>query len=131
MEVLRPRQHFLLLRINRSGGLDRLTKKKISYPGRDKRGFLLQTVQTVSGAHPTSYSVGTEGSFPGVIQLGRDADQSLLRRAEVKNQWNYTFTPPVWLYGMDRDKCILLPFSRDGSALRSCLLLGSRGKEVW
>jgi hypothetical protein len=31
----------------------------------DKEFFLLQVVQTGSGVHPTSYPMGTGGSFPG------------------------------------------------------------------
>jgi hypothetical protein len=41
---------------------------------------LLHSVQTGSGVHSTSYSVGTGGSFPG----GK----------AVKKMWMYTSTPP-------------------------------------
>jgi hypothetical protein len=42
-------------------------------------------VQTGSGAHPASYSVGTGGPFPGgKARPGRDADHSPQSSAEVK-----------------------------------------------
>jgi hypothetical protein len=42
-------------------------------------------VQTGSGAHPASCTMGTGGSFPGGKALpGRDADHSPPSRAEVK-----------------------------------------------
>jgi hypothetical protein len=42
-------------------------------------------VQTLSGAQPASYPMGTRGPFPGgKAQLGRDADRSPPSSAEVK-----------------------------------------------
>jgi hypothetical protein len=42
-------------------------------------------VQTASGAHPASCTVGTGGPFPGgKAQSERDADHSPLSSAEVK-----------------------------------------------
>jgi hypothetical protein len=55
---------------------------------------LLQVVQTGSGVHPTSYPMGTGGSFPGVKRPGREADHSPPSSAEVKKMWIYTSTPP-------------------------------------
>ncbi|PNF30032.1 hypothetical protein B7P43_G05837 [Cryptotermes secundus] len=49
-------------------------------------------VQTASGVHPTSYTMGTGGSFPGVKRLGREADHSPPSRGQEK--WIYTSTPP-------------------------------------
>jgi hypothetical protein len=44
-------------------------------------------VQTVSGAHPAFYPMGTGGSFPGgKAWPGRDADHSPPSSAEVKNE---------------------------------------------
>jgi hypothetical protein len=45
-------------------------------------------VQTGSGAHPTSYPVGTKDSFPGVERPGREADHLPAPNAEVKNVWS-------------------------------------------
>jgi hypothetical protein len=44
-------------------------------------------VQTGSGAHPASCTVGTGGSFPGgKARPGRDADRSPRSSAEVKKE---------------------------------------------
>jgi len=37
---------------------------------------------------------------PRVEWLGCEADHSPPSSAEIKNEWNYTFTPPVCLKGM-------------------------------
>jgi hypothetical protein len=58
-----------------------------------KKFSLLHIVQTGSGVHPTSYKMGTGGSFPGVKQQGREADHSPPTSAEVKKMWLYTSTP--------------------------------------
>jgi hypothetical protein len=50
--------------------------------------------QTGSGAHPTSYTVGTGTSFPGVKRPGREADHLPPTSAEVKKMWIYTSTSP-------------------------------------
>jgi hypothetical protein len=33
----------------------------------------------------------------------REVDHSSPPRAEVKNEWSYTFAPPICLHGVDRD----------------------------
>ena len=43
-------------------------------------------------------------SFPRVKRPGRDLDHSHPSSAEIKNGWRHTSTPPICLYGMDRDK---------------------------
>jgi hypothetical protein len=44
-------------------------------------------VQTGSGAHPASCTMGTGGPFPGSkARQGRDADHSLPSSAEVENE---------------------------------------------
>jgi hypothetical protein len=55
---------------------------------------LLHIVQTDSGVHPTSYKMGTGGSFPGVKRQGREAYHSPPTSAEVKKMWIYTSTLP-------------------------------------
>jgi hypothetical protein len=59
-----------------------------------KKFSLLHIVQIGSGVHPTSYELGTEGSFPGVKRQGREADHSPPTSAEVKKMWIYTSTHP-------------------------------------
>jgi len=48
-----------------------------------ERFFVL--VQTVSGAHPASYTMGT-GIFPGVKPRGRGFDHPPPYRAEIKER---------------------------------------------
>jgi hypothetical protein len=60
----------------------------------DQESSLLHIVQTSSGVHPTSYTMGTWGSFPGVERSGREADHSPPTSAEVKIMWIYKYTPP-------------------------------------
>jgi hypothetical protein len=44
-------------------------------------------VQTGSGAHPASCTMGTGGPFPGAkARQGRDADHSPLSSADVENE---------------------------------------------
>jgi hypothetical protein len=50
---------------------------------------LLYVVQTGSGVHPTSYTMGT-----GVKRPEREADHSPPTSAEAKKMWIYTSTPP-------------------------------------
>ena len=53
-----------------------------SNPDTCKYFLLLQNIQTGSGDHLSSYSVGAGGSS----------------RAEVKNEWSYTSAPPIRLH---------------------------------
>jgi hypothetical protein len=52
-------------------------------------GSLLHVVQTGSGVHPTSYSMGIGSSFPG-----GETNHSPPTSAEVETMWIYTSTPP-------------------------------------
>jgi hypothetical protein len=55
---------------------------------------LLHIIQTSSGAHPVSYSMGTGGFFPRGKAAGHEAHHSPPTSAEIKKMWNYTFIPP-------------------------------------
>jgi hypothetical protein len=69
---------------------------RASIPGRDSNGILslCHRVQAGSGAHPASYPMGTWDSCSGGKAAGRrKADHSRASSAEVKNAWNYTYTP--------------------------------------
>jgi hypothetical protein len=59
-----------------------------------KKFLLLHIVQTCSGVQPTSYKMGTGGSFPGVKRQGRETGHSPPSSAEIKKMWIYTSTPP-------------------------------------
>jgi hypothetical protein len=51
-------------------------------------------VQTISGAHPASCTMGTGSPIPGAkAWLGHDADHSLLSSAEVENKELYLLSP--------------------------------------
>ena len=56
-------------------------------------------VQTGSGIHPASYTMGT-GSFLGVKQLGCGFDHPPPSSAEVKERVEYTSSPPLGLRGL-------------------------------
>jgi len=45
---------------------------------------------------------GYRGSFLEVKQLGHGIYHSAPSSVEVKNEWCYTFTPPICLHGMER-----------------------------
>jgi hypothetical protein len=52
-------------------------------------------IQTGSGAHPASCTMGTGGFFPGgKARPGRDADHSPLSSAEVVNEQELYFLSP-------------------------------------
>jgi hypothetical protein len=56
-------------------------------PAGEKDFSSILYVQTGSGAHPASCSVGTGGPFPeGKVRPGRDADHSPPSSAEVMNE---------------------------------------------
>jgi hypothetical protein len=61
---------------------------------------LRHDIQTGSGAHLTSYPMGTGGSFREAKRPGRETDQSPPSSAEVKQAWSYTSTPPIRHYGI-------------------------------
>jgi hypothetical protein len=56
--------------------------------------LLLHVVQTGSGVHPTSHTMGTGSSSPGVKRPGREVDHSPPTSPEVKKMWIYTSIPP-------------------------------------
>jgi len=76
--------------------------------GDDSNFSLRHCVQTDSGAHPASHQIDTGGSSQGVKRPGHEADLSHPSGTEVKNTWNYTFTPPyvfvAWYLLKPRDK---------------------------
>jgi hypothetical protein len=56
-------------------------------------------VQTVSEAHPASYTRGT-GSLPGVKRPGRVDDHPPHLTPRLKKEWSYTSTHPLGLRGL-------------------------------
>jgi hypothetical protein len=80
---------------------------------------LLQHIQAGRRAHPASYSI--DSGFSSVLKRPRrDVNHPSSSTAEIKNEWSYTSTPPIWLHGVNRDSfthlyflssCLQLPFS--------------------
>ena len=56
-------------------------------------------VQTGSGAHPASYTMGT-GSFQGVKRPGRGANHPPNLVPRLKKEYSYTSTPLLGLRGL-------------------------------
>jgi hypothetical protein len=60
---------------------------EVRSPAGAKDFFSSLCVQTGSGAHPASCTLGTGGPFPGAkARPGRDADHSPLSTAEVEHE---------------------------------------------
>jgi hypothetical protein len=79
-----------------------------------------KTVQTGSGAHPASYSVGTDALSPCVKWPGREVDHIPTSSTDLKNEWSYTSTHPIRLHGVNRDSFtsyILLQSSQTNSGI--------------
>jgi hypothetical protein len=62
---------------------------RVRFPAGAGNFSLHQRVQNGSGTHPTSYPIGTMGSFPGVRRQGRESDHShLVPRSKI--EWGCT-----------------------------------------
>jgi len=48
--------------------------------------------------------------FPRVKQLGHEFDHPPASSANIKNEWQCTSTPPLGIYGADRDNLIFILF---------------------
>jgi hypothetical protein len=66
-----------------------------------------QTYQTDLKAHSVSVPMAS-GFFPGAKQAKRDVDHSHPPGSKVKHEWTYTFTPSIYIHGVDRDNCTFL-----------------------
>jgi hypothetical protein len=78
-----------------------------SNPGRGKRYFSIQKVQTDSRAHPEFYSTRTK--FLSLGWPGSGTDHSLASTAEVKEQVVLYLYSPIRLHGVEREDFSLLP----------------------
>ena len=67
-------------------------------PGWGQKIFLLQNIQTSSGA--TQWLLGTLNIK--LEQLGHEADRSSLSVAKI--EWHHTFSSAVCLHDVDRDR---------------------------
>jgi hypothetical protein len=64
------------------------------------RIFLLHYTQTGSGAHPTSCSVVTTGSFLGVKHLGHEADHLTSSQCQGQDYAYQYIHSPIHLHGV-------------------------------
>jgi hypothetical protein len=66
-----------------------------SIPGRGREFFFCSSPRADRlGAHYAAYTMGTSGSLDaGIRRPGREAHNSLLSSAKVKNVWSYTSIP--------------------------------------
>ena len=71
--------------------------------GQDIFFFLLQNVQTSSGAHPATYLIGTGVRSQAVKWQEHKVNHISTSSAEFKNEWSCTSSPPICLHGTDRD----------------------------
>jgi hypothetical protein len=68
---------------------------EVRSPAEDKGFFSNLCVQTGSGAHPASCTMGTGGPFPGAkARPRRDADHSPPSSADVKNEYELYLLSP-------------------------------------
>ena len=63
---------------------------------------VLLSTRTSSWAQLAFYSMGAGALSTGVKWSGSKPDQSLRCSAEVKNEWRFTPTPPIYLNGRHR-----------------------------
>jgi hypothetical protein len=71
----------------------------VRFPVGGKRFFSIR-IQTGSQAQPTSYPMGTGGSFPGIKRPGGDTDHSPPSSAEVKNSGTIPPLPHTSSHGL-------------------------------
>lgn len=80
----------------------------MSMPGRATNFSLVPKIQIGSAAHPALYTMCIGVLSPEVKGQGDKPDHSRPSSAGVKNEWNYTSSPPMWVYGVHREKLPLI-----------------------
>jgi hypothetical protein len=94
---------------------------RVRFPTGPRDSSLFHSIQTSSGAHSASYSMGTGCSFPGVKRPGCEADHSLPSNAEVKNELCHTL-PYIfiswWLINYAQGKLLPLHLLRTITNIR-------------
>jgi len=64
-----------------------------SIPGSDRNSLFSKAFRLTMGAHPASYSVGTNGALPRLKWLQHAADHSPPSSAQIK-EWGHTSILP-------------------------------------
>jgi hypothetical protein len=91
---------------NRGGGGGELRpgRSGVRIPVAGSDFSLLQNIQSGSGAHPASCSVGTGCFLQVAKRTGREVSHSSPSGAEFKNEWSCTSLLPKCIHGVDRVK---------------------------
>jgi hypothetical protein len=79
----------------------------IWFPAGIRDFSLLQSIQTISGAHPASYWIDAGTLSPGVKQQQRETAHSPPSTAKAKNVWGYKYIWPTCLHSVHRDNFTL------------------------
>jgi hypothetical protein len=92
----------------------------MSDPQQGQRIFPLASVQTGSGAHPASCTMGTGGPFSGgKARPGHDADHSPPSSAEVVNEWElYLLSPASASMACNGTAFFLFTLLKDNAGLK-------------
>ena len=78
--------------------------------------YILQNCPDCSCNPPSLLFSDYRSSLPGLKRPGCDVDHTLPSRAEVKNEWSYTFALPVYRHVGSRDnRALANPYSATGS----------------
>jgi len=104
--------NLLFIACHNSGSEITGTRTWLNIPGleswQEQKIFLLsQHLKTGSGAHSTSWSMGTGVLSCSVKQQGYEVDHLPSLRANIKQEWSYISVTPVGFHGIDRSNFIL------------------------
>ena len=101
------------------------------HPDSDRISCLLRNVQTCSRAHPSYYTMDTAVPSRGVKRSKRDVN-SPPSSVEVKNEWSYISTPPIYLRYVHEKKYSTFYFpaccSRNYNNMGMSVLFGNSAK---
>ena len=75
-------------------------------PVRGRNFSVNQNFETGSGAHPKPILFKTYRC--SLLELKSEVNHSLPTSDEFKNERSSTSTPPIWLHGVNREKCTFL-----------------------
>jgi hypothetical protein len=100
---------------NRDGSVGTITRLRSGLSGvrtPDSDEFLHSPKFPDRFCVPPSLMKWIRGLFPrGLKRSGREVNHSHPSSAEVKNEWSYTYTPPICLHGVDRYNLALFFFT--------------------
>ena len=97
-----PTSGYSVARPCRFSSIQTSIKNKNKNPGRGRFFFSPKRPDRRWGP-PTLLINGYRGSFPHEKRQGREVINSPPSKAEVKNGWSYTSSPPIRLHGVDKE----------------------------